>query len=111
PNMSPNGKATFRRFHFAHLHGFLPETLTLAAKLAGLEPDPRFPSDGTTIVFRKVGPRATDQPRPNPVLAAQVASMFPHSSIAKHLLGGVWLINAFRRAIKDLRDTAASADR
>lgn len=110
PDITRSGKPTFERFHFAHLYNFSPETLEMAARKAGLEPDPRFEREGTTLVFRK-RPEAAADWRLYPDAAAHVRAALPHVSVAAHILTGAWLGPMVRRALKyrrQVRDAATA---
>lgn len=98
PDITRSGKPTFERFHFAHLYNFSPETLDMAAAKAGLEPDPRFPRDGTTVVFRKAAHPAPWAVAPG--VSARVKAALPDVSVAAHVLTGAWLRPMFKRAAK-----------
>jgi SAM-dependent methyltransferase len=107
PDITRSGKPTFERFHFAHLYNFSPQTLEMAARKAGLEPDPRFVQEGTTMVFRKRPQVAADW-RLYPDAAATVRAALPHVSVAGHILTGAWLKPMFRRALKYRRQVKAA---
>jgi SAM-dependent methyltransferase len=98
PDITRSGKPTFERFHFAHLYNFSPETLDMAAAKAGLEPDPRFVRDGTTVVFRKTAKPGAWKPTPG--VAERVKAALPDVSVARHVLTGAWLRPMFKRAAK-----------
>ncbi|MBK3422673.1 class I SAM-dependent methyltransferase, partial [Methylobacterium ajmalii] len=53
PNMAATGKPPHERFHFAHVHGFVRETLDRAAARAGLAPHPEYWREDTTAVYRR----------------------------------------------------------
>lgn len=108
PDITRSGKPTFERFHFAHLYNFSPETLEMAARKAGLEPDPRFEREGTTTVFRKCPGVAADW-RIYPDAAAHVRAALPHVSVAAHILTGAWARPMLRRALKYRRQVKAAA--
>lgn len=104
PNMLPNGKEPFRRFHFAHLHHFTPTTLRWAAGAAGLEPDPRFDLPGTTMVFRKA--RNGRAPvLPEGAHGRGLGALYPDVPIGRYLLRGGWLARIPGRLRKTVRDT------
>jgi len=112
PDITRSGKPTFERFHFAHLYNFSPETLELAAAKAGLEPDPRFARQGTTVVFRKAPAAMAQVWAPLPGVADRVRAALPHVSVARHVLTGAWLRPMFKRAMKwrrQVRDAKAMA--
>lgn len=104
PNMMPDHRQTFRRFHFAHVHGFTPATLTLAAQACGLMPDSRIAPTGTTTVFRK-SPDGPTVPRLERNCGEEVRSMYPHASVARYVLSAQWLLAAGKRLKKAAGDT------
>lgn len=112
PDLGPSRKPPFERFHFAHVHNFVPETLLAAARRAGLEPDPRFPPRGCTLVLRhaEAGPvpaeAVVDRDR-----AARIIAGFPEVRLARHLLGFRWAAGMARRARRWAADTLAPAGR
>lgn len=103
PNALPNGKETFRRFHFAHLHNFTPMTLEWAAQTAGLELDPRFTPIGTRMVFR----RAAQPTMPAiPENAGEgLHRLYPNDTIIRYVLAGGWLRGRVRQFAVTVRDT------
>jgi SAM-dependent methyltransferase len=101
PDMGPSPRPAFDRLHFAHVHGFVPETLDLLAAGAGLAPDPRFARERTTCVYRP----AKVAFRPDPTLAARVRAGFRMVDPVRHILTLGWLAPTFRRLSRDLRDT------
>lgn len=101
PDMGPSAKPAFDRLHFAHVHGFVPETLDLLAARAGLVPDPRFPRERTLCVYRRGEARAA----PDPALAPRVLAGFRQVSPLAHVAGLGWLAPTLRRLGRDLRDT------
>ncbi len=113
PDMSPRPrKPAFERFHFAHVYGFTPITLRWAATICGLEPDPRFPQNGTTMVLRKrrapiqpdeISERTLQRMAPQPAAGAMI-DLYPSPHPVRHLVSGKWLADAGRRLIKDVRD-------
>ena len=107
PDCRPNSRETFRRFHFAHVHGFTPTTLLWAAQACGLEPDPRFPLQGTQAVFRKAA-----NPLP-PAFEADYArsqpALYPADSVGRYLLSGAWIGGRARQLGKTIRDTFRSS--
>lgn len=104
PDMSPNDRETFRRFHFAHLYQFTPQTLIWAAARAGLEPDPRFQPYRTQIVFRKKKTAAVIPSFPAK-LGHETAKLYPKSSVARYILSLRWLSSLGFRLKKTFRDT------
>jgi 2-polyprenyl-3-methyl-5-hydroxy-6-metoxy-1,4-benzoquinol methylase len=104
PNVLGRRRHSFEHFHFAHVHNFTPQTLLWAGAAAGLEPDPRFARNGTSIVFRK---RATAAVGPawGEGQGRRIAAHFPPCSPVRFLLSGRWIVDAVHRLRKDLRDT------
>ncbi len=102
PDMTPSERPAFLRLHFAHVHGFTPPTLRLAAWRAGLVQDERFKQSGCTMVFRRAA--ESDIPvHPDPEHAANMMALQPPNEIAGHFLrlgfmrdAGVKLAKYFR---------------
>ncbi|MGP9819709.1 class I SAM-dependent methyltransferase [Salinarimonas sp. NSM] len=104
PDMTPNDRPLFKRLHFAHVHGFTPQTLALAAWRAGLTRDTRFTAEGCVMVFRRARPG--DAPvLPDPAHAARMTADHPPARLGAHIAGG-FLRDAFARLRKHLRDTS-----
>ncbi len=101
PDMGPNRRPAFDRLHFAHVHGFVPETLDLLAASAGLAPDPRFPRKRTTAVYARGPVTAT----PDPTLPARIRARFNMAEPLRHVVTLGWLAPTFRRLSRDVRDT------
>jgi 2-polyprenyl-3-methyl-5-hydroxy-6-metoxy-1,4-benzoquinol methylase len=106
PNAMGARERSFHHFHFAHVHNFMPQTLLWTGMVAGLEPDPRFRQDGTTIVFRKRKEGAATPQWPEGE-GARIAARFEQSSALGFLVSGRWALDAIRRFRKVLRDSAA----
>ena len=104
PNMAAEHKRPHERFHFGHPHGFVPETLDLATLCSGLEPDPRFTREGTTVVYRKTT-RPTPPAIAAPEIAARIIDLYPRRSVLPYVASGAWLWPMVRRNAKVLRDT------
>ncbi len=109
PDMRPNAKPSFERFHFAHIHGFTPETLQGTAAAAGL-----VAVDGdlraTTDIFRKASAAelALDRVRARIIdrgRAGRLQAGYPDDSIATYVFRGGWFRDAGRRFAKWRRDT------
>ncbi|WP_375409736.1 class I SAM-dependent methyltransferase [uncultured Methylobacterium sp.] len=106
PNMAATGKPPHERFHFAHVHGFVRQTLDLTARRAGLVPHPDFWREDTTVVYAR-----TDAPVPalaNPGLAGRLAIDLEPMPAAAFLASGAWVMPMLRRNAKAVRDTFAS---
>ena len=106
PNMAATGKPPHERFHFAHVHGYVRETLDLLARRAGLVPHPDFWREDTTVVYR-----TTDALVPelaNPGLAERLAAALKPTPPGVYLASGAWLWPAIRRNAKAVRDTFVS---
>jgi SAM-dependent methyltransferase len=105
PNMAATGKPPHERFHFAHVHGYVRETLDLLARRAGLVPHEAYAREDTTVVYRK-----TDAPMPplgNPGLAQRLATELRTTQPAVYLVSGAWIWPAIRRNAKAVRDGLA----
>jgi 2-polyprenyl-3-methyl-5-hydroxy-6-metoxy-1,4-benzoquinol methylase len=105
---APSRRPPFERFHFAHVHNFVPETLRAAAARAGLQPDPDYPGEGCTLVLRHAaaGPLGAAAVA-DPARAARVAAAFPQVSVARHLLGFGWAGGMIRRARRWAADSGS----
>ncbi len=103
PDMLAGTTPAYERFHFAHVHGFVPETLRRAGRRAGLLPDERFEQDGTTIVFRKQ--RAGETLPPDISVADDVLKALPATSPLAYTLGGGFLQPMIIRNAKTIADT------
>lgn len=106
PNMAATGKPPHERFHFAHVHGFVRETLDLTARRAGLVPHPDFWREDTTVVYGK-----TDAEIPalaNPGLAQRLAVELEPMAPGTFLASGAWVMPMLRRNAKAVRDTFSS---
>lgn len=111
PDMRPNTKPTFERFHFAHVYGFTPQTLQAACLVAGL-----VPIDGalieTTGVFRKATMAELSEANivasiMSPERAEALKQGYPNQSIVGYVLGGGYFRDMGRRFAKWRRDTFA----
>jgi len=101
PDMGPSRRPAFDRLHFAHVHGFVPETLDLLAARAGLVPDPRFPREGTTAVYARGEATAA----PDPTLPARIRSGFNMIAPLHHVVTFGWLAPTVRRLSRDVQDS------
>lgn len=106
PDMRPNHKPSFDRFHFAHVHGFISETLEATALKAGLAP---VGSHLTTTIGLFAKPAsshitATDLPIRDPNRAQYLVESYPDDSVAAYVLSGKWVTQASHRLAKWRRD-------
>lgn len=106
PDMRPNARPSFERFHFAHIHGFTPETLDAAMRSRGLVPDDGRPLSTTSVIFRKVAGAAPAQlPLRDRARAQVLAEGYPDDTVASHVFGGGYFRDASHRFAKWRRDT------
>lgn len=104
PNMLEGNSPAFERLHFAHVHGFVSETLKRAGRKAGLVPDDRFEiKRGTTIVFRKK--RADEVLAPEKSVAEEVLAALPTTGPLAYTLGGGFLKPMIVRNAKTIADS------
>lgn len=101
PDMGPNRRPAFDRLHFAHVHGFVPETLDLMAAGAGLAPHAGFPRDRTTCIYTPAAIAAV----PDPTLPARIRAGFNMTPPLRHVVTLGWLAPTMRRLSRDVRDT------
>lgn len=107
PNMAATGKPPHERFHFAHVHGFVRQTLDRAARRAGMVPHPAYWREDTTAVYRQAD--ASDGPGPaEPGLARDLAAALAPVRPGAYIASGAWLRPMLRRNAKAIRDTFAS---
>lgn len=106
PDMRPNNKPSFERFHFAHIYGFTPETLEVATKLNGLSTIDGEPLSATTAIFRKDATLCReDVVVRDPARAQTLAAGYPNDTIAGYFFGGGYFRHAAHRFSKWRRDT------
>lgn len=100
PDMRPNTKPSFERFHFAHVHGFTPTTLDVAMKLSGLVPEGQGMLRSTEGLFRKDPSfdRGSVIVR-DPARARHLVEGYASSSVLQY----VWHGHYFRDAVHRLR--------
>jgi 2-polyprenyl-3-methyl-5-hydroxy-6-metoxy-1,4-benzoquinol methylase len=110
PDMRPNDRPAFERFHFAHVHGFVPATLQAAAGRHGLVPIDGESLTDTTAIFRHAHADEIAAPRPPPGLARALADGYPDASIADYVLSGRYFRAAGRRFRNWRRDTFRPAE-
>ncbi len=106
PDMRPNHKPSFERFHFAHIYGFTPETLEAAMKRNGLVPTSGEALTTTTAVFKKAPnlDRASVIVR-DPSRSQALAAAYPDDTIRSYVFGGGYFRHAAHRFRKWRRDT------
>ncbi len=106
PDMRPNSKPTFERFHFAHIYGFTPETLQVAMARTGLIPKRDRDMQSTSTVFRK---RETEEPMILPLRdrsrAAALSAGYRDDTILRYFFGGRYFRDTANRFRKWRRDT------
>jgi len=109
PNMTRNAKSRhlFEDLHFAHVHGFVPETLELLGRRCGLEPDARFATGTTDQMFQKSNSKSA-APSPDPQFAENLAATFQKNDLFNHLIKFGWVVDAVNRARRDVKDTFKS---
>ncbi|WP_336485804.1 class I SAM-dependent methyltransferase [Methylobacterium nigriterrae] len=105
PNMAATGKPPHERFHFAHVHGFVRDTLDLTARRAGLVPHADYWREDTTVVYRKAAEPAGAIAAPG--LAERLAAELRPMPAAAYLASGAWIWPMVRRNAKAVRDTFA----
>lgn len=110
PNMLPNDKPSFERFHFAHTHGFIPTTLQAAARLHGLEPASKGRSSETTVVLCKqsLSSDRVSLPIVDRSRARALQTGFKRSSVLRYLASGDYFYAAARRFQRWARDSFAA---
>lgn len=112
PDMRPNAKPAFERFHFAHVHGFTPQTLEAACLVAGLVSIDGMLNE-TTGVFRKATQAELSEARLAesiiaPERADALQSGYPRQSVLGYVAGGGYFRDMGRRFGKWRRDTFAA---
>lgn len=106
PDLSPNPNSRrqlFEDLHFAHVFGFTPPTLELLGRKCGLEPHPDIPIQGTDIVFRKA--KVSNSAEADPDYAREISTQYGNSDVVGHIFRGGWIVDAYRRAKKDISDS------
>lgn len=107
PDMQPNHKPSFDRFHFAHVHGFIGETLEAAAGIAGMVPVEGHLAT-TQAVFRKSMVDGSDRDCLIPVKdrkrAIYLKERYPNDSVVSYVMSGKWARNAGYQISKWCRD-------
>ena len=106
PDLSPNPNSRrqlFEDLHFAHVFGFTPPTLELLGRKCGLEPHPDIPIQGTDIVFRKT--KVSNPAEADPDYAREISTQYGNSDVVGHIFRGGWIVDAYRRAKKDISDS------
>lgn len=107
PDMRPNNKPSFDRFHFAHVHGFIAETLEAALGVAGMVPVKGHLAT-TAGVFRKAQAEGNAIEHPIPVKdqkrAIYLKDHYPDDSVVSYVMSGKWARNAGYQVSKWCRD-------
>lgn len=106
PDMRPNHKPSFDRFHFAHVHGFISETLEAAALNAGLAPVNAHLGTTSGLFAKPASSHTTldDLPIRNPERAQYLVESYPNDSPAAFVFSGKWAVQASHRFARWRRD-------
>lgn len=106
PDMRPNDKPSFDRFHFAHVHGFINETLEAAALKAGLAPIETHLTTTNGLFAKPESEHATvtDLPICDPERAQYLTESYPDDSLAGYVLSGQWAVQTSKRFASWRRD-------
>lgn len=106
PNMRPNHKPSFDRFHFAHVHGFISETLEAAALKAGLAPIQSHLNTTSGLFAKPESSHTTltDLPIRDPSRAQYLLESYPNDSPVSFVLSGKWASQASQRFARWRRD-------
>lgn len=106
PDMRPNHKPSFDRFHFAHVHGFIAETLEAAALKAGLAPVQSHLSTTSGLFAKPESSHKTltDLPIRDPKRAEYLVESYPDDSLATFVFSGKWAVQASHRFARWRRD-------
>lgn len=111
PDMRPNHKPSFERFHFAHIYGFTPATLEAIMKRNGLVPTSGEALTTTTATFKKlhnadlVTVVVRDRSRSQALAAA-----YSDDTIVSYVFGGGYFRHAAHRFGKWRRDSFLKKD-
>ncbi|MEM1378639.1 MAG: class I SAM-dependent methyltransferase, partial [Pseudomonadota bacterium] len=106
PNMLPTQQKLFERLHFAHVHGFTPMSMTSLGASVGLIEDARVPSKSCDFAFRRAKKGEVLPPVENPAAASVLAETYDTASPVRHVLGFGWVIDAYHRVARDVREMA-----
>lgn len=106
PDMRPNHKPSFDRFHFAHVHGFIAETLEAAALKAGLAPFQSHLSTTSGLFAKPESSHAilADLQIRDPKRAEYLVESYPDDSLATFVFSGKWAVQASHRFARWRRD-------
>lgn len=106
PDMRPNSKPTFERFHFAHIYGFTPDTLHVAMARTGLIAAQPDELESTSTVFRKTdGDETITLPLQDQSRAEALSAGYPNDTIVRYFFGGRYFRDTAHRFHKWRRDT------
>jgi len=111
PDMRTNDQPSFERFHFAHVHGFIPQTLEATAAAAGLVPETGGRLETTTAVFRQANEADRSIAIVDPARAERLLESYPDDSVARYILGGGWVRDVGQRALGWWRDSRGDRGR
>lgn len=107
PDISAGSNPAYERLHFAHVHGFAPETLRRAASEAGFVVDERFQMRGATMVFRRKRPGEVFEPASG--AAAAILSRISHANPVVYIFGLGFLGPMVRRNVRTVADSLRRA--
>jgi SAM-dependent methyltransferase len=102
PDMRANDKPSFERFHFAHVHGFTPETLAAAAARHGFAARAGAEVYSTKVVFQKR--EASAFPLQDRARSDALVRQYPKASVLGHIMSGRHFSDAVGRFEKWRRD-------
>lgn len=106
PDMRPNSKPTFERFHFAHIYGFTPETLHVAMAQTGLVAAQKGEMRSTSTVFKKSdGKETITLPMRDERRAEALSAGYSDDTILRYFFGGRYFRDTAHRFRKWRRDT------
>ena len=106
PDMRPNSKPTFERFHFAHIYGFTPDTLHVAMARTGLIAAQADELGSTSTVFRKTdGDETITLSLQDKSRAEALSAGYPNDTILRYFFGGRYFRDTAHRFRKWRRDT------
>jgi 2-polyprenyl-3-methyl-5-hydroxy-6-metoxy-1,4-benzoquinol methylase len=103
PDMRANDKPYFERFHFAHVHGFTPETLAAAAARHGLAAGAGKAAHSTKLILQKRD--ASHVPLRDRARSEAIVRQYPKASVLGHIMSGRHFSDAIGRLGKWRRDS------